>query len=145
MPTNLQCDDCPLEAAQVELLWEKTRQLRQFSDDQVNIKCVSEEEIRTQNRQYRGKDKATNVLTFSYPSTSSGQVSEHDVSLCLTVAQREAAEQGVQLRDYVALLLAHAFLHATGLDHERSRKEALATAEAEAQVLAHAGFLHISL
>jgi metalloprotein, YbeY/UPF0054 family len=138
MPVNLQCDESPLQVAEVERLWEEARQYRNFSDEQVNIRCVSAEEMRTLNGQYRGQDKATNVLTFSYPE-------EHDVALCLEVGRKEAAERGMSLRDYTALLLTHAFLHAAGLDHERSEREAEETKTAERIILERAGFSALSL
>jgi probable rRNA maturation factor len=130
----------PLQPEEVERLWQETIRIRTSLDAQVNIKCVSEDEMRTLNKQYRQKDAPTNVLTFSYPSTSSGQVGEHDIALCLPVAEQEAAARGVGLRDYVALLLVHAFLHAAGMDHERSEAEAHTTEQLEREILRAVGF-----
>lgn len=114
-------------------LWQAARAYRQFPDDRVNVRVVSTEEIRKLNKKYRGKDKATNVLTFSYDK-------EHDIALCLDVAEREAEEKRVGERDYVAWLLVHAFLHATGLDHERSEEEAREMEQAERDILTRAGY-----
>lgn len=118
--------------------------VRKFPDDQVNIKCVSPATMRTLNKRYRGKDAETNVLTFNY-GPAPGEVASHDIALCLPVAEREAGERGVALREYVALLLAHAFLHATGMDHEREDEEALHTRQMEKQILKSAGFPEASL
>lgn len=140
-----EAENLPLKLTEVERLWQETIRARDFPDETVNIKCVSPEQMRTLNKQYRGKDKMTNVLTFSYPSTGSGQASEYDIALCLSVAEREAGERGVSLRDYVALLLVHAFLHAAGMDHERSYEEARDTEQAERKILQAAGFQAASL
>jgi probable rRNA maturation factor len=72
-------------------------------------------------------------------------VQEHDVALCLSVAEREAAERQVPVRDYAAVLLVHAFLHACGLDHERSEAEAEKMAEAERSALQRCGFTAVGL
>lgn len=133
MPISLQDGDFPLPRKDVSRLWRETIAYRNFTDDQVNIKCVSLEEIRTLNKHYRRKDKPTNVLTFSYED-------EHDVVLCLPLAEAEASGRGVKLRDYAALLLVHAFLHATGMDHEQSEEEARQTGAAEQKILQAAGF-----
>lgn len=113
-------------------LWQATRTYRDFPDDQVNVRVVSENEIRELNKKYRGKDKSTNVLTFNYDG-------EHDIAVCLEVAQREAKEKGVSEWDYVAWLLVHAFLHATGMDHEKSEEEAREMEQAEREILTKAG------
>lgn len=114
-------------------LWQAVRAYRNFPDHQVNVRVVSETEIRELNKKYRGKDYSTNVLTFSYGP-------EHDIAVCLDMAQREASERGVEERDYVAWLLVHAFLHATGMDHTRSKEEARSMEKAEAEILTQAGF-----
>jgi probable rRNA maturation factor len=70
------------------------------------------------NREFRGRDYATNVLTFAYapaPRLSA------DIVLCLPVVRREAREQGKTLRQHLAHLVIHGVLHARGFDHERLR------------------------
>lgn len=138
-----EAENLPLKLTEVEQLWQETIRARDFPDETVNIKCVSPAEMRTLNRQYRGKDTTTNVLTFSYGPAC--EVASHDIALCLPVAQKEASERGVSLRDYVALLLVHAFLHAAGMDHERSYEEARDTEQAERKILQAAGFQAASL
>ena len=167
MPIELQCSDCQLTADEAARLWQETIAHQKYTDDEVTVRCVSEEEIHELNKRYRNKDKPTNVLTFSYPQQGVGtprdvprssksevgsdaneqhvSSSIHDIALCITVAEREAGERGVPLRDYVALLLVHAFLHATGLDHEASDTGAEMTAKAERAILEAAGFTAIAL
>ncbi|MEX1997255.1 MAG: rRNA maturation RNase YbeY [Candidatus Andersenbacteria bacterium] len=144
MPISLQCSTLPLTAKEVEQLWQAVITQRGFRDEVVAIRCISEAEIQQLNATYRGKNQPTNVLTFSYGQNDTwpGHDSDahHDVPLCLAVAKREAAARGLKLKDYAALLLVHAFLHITGMDHERSDQEALSTAEAERAILTTCGF-----
>lgn len=139
MPVTIQSDDSfILTDQEVERLWKYTREATSFADDEVTVRCVSEVEIKGLNRQYRQQAKPTNVLTFSYDN-------EHDVALCLPVAEQEAMEREVALRDYVALLLVHAFLHATGMDHEESPAAESETQELEKKILAQTGFTEFAL
>jgi len=145
MPVTVQCRNFVLSTSQVESLWSNVISCQEHGDDVVTVRCVSKEEIQRINREHRGVDRPTNVLTFSYlspstSSTSSGQASEHDVALCLSVAGEEAQVRKVLLKDYVALLLVHAFLHATGMDHERSPDAAQVMEGAEQIILQRSGF-----
>lgn len=128
MPVTIQCRKLPLNEGQVEWLWKEVIELSGCFDEVVTIKCVDEQEIRRLNKSYRGKDKSTNVLTFSYNG-------EHDVALCWEVAILEAELSKKNLKEYFAWLLVHAFLHAVGLDHERSKEEAKRMEKMEAAVL----------
>jgi len=149
MPIVLQCDTFPLSLEEVRRLWAETRAHQDFLDEQVSVRCVSEDEIRRLNKEYRDRDAPTNVLTFSYgdvgEATELPEGAEHDVALCLSVAEREAAQRSVELRDYVALLLVHALLHVAGMDHERSAAEERASRAAEQVILEQSGFMSQSL
>lgn len=128
----------PLSPEEVVRLWQETIKQREFSDETIVVRCVGMAEMQQLNNQYRHQDKPTNVLTFSYEG-------EHDVVLCLPVAQAEAAGLGRELRDYVALLLVHAFLHVTGLNHEKSEPEEAKTHDAEKKIMGAAGFAPLQL
>jgi probable rRNA maturation factor len=82
---------------------------------QITVRIVGEDEGRALNRDYRGKDDATNVLTFDYERTP---VVVADLVLCAPVLRREARELGVALEAHYAHLLVHGTLHAQGHDHE---------------------------
>jgi probable rRNA maturation factor len=90
---------------------------------QVTVRIVDAAEGRELNRGYRGKDYATNVLTFDY---------EHeplvvaDLVLCAPVVAAEARAQRLPVAQHYAHLLVHGTLHAQGYDHET---------EADAQVM----------
>lgn len=96
-------------------------------DALLNIRIVNAAEARTLNRDYRGRDYATNVLTFTY----GGKLVEADIVLCAQVVAREAREQGKPLAAHYAHLVVHGVLHALGHDHEKAgeakRMEALET------------------
>ena len=83
---------------------------------EVTVRIVGAEEGRALNRDFRGKDQATNVLTFDYQR---GPVVIADLVLCAPVVEREAAEQGKPLAAHYAHLLIHGALHAQGWDHGR--------------------------
>lgn len=84
-------------------------------DANITMRIVDEPEGRELNRNYRGKDYATNVLTFVYDDDKhlSG-----DVVICAPVVEREAAEQHKVLLAHYAHLTLHAALHLQGFEHE---------------------------
>ncbi len=98
-------------------------------DVQIALRIVDEIEGRALNQSYRGKDYATNVLTFVYDDTDPLY---GDVVICAPVVEREAREQGKDLLAHYAHLTLHAALHLQGYDHENARDaeemEALETA-----------------
>lgn len=98
-------------------------------DVSMTLRIVDEIEGRELNKAYRGKDYATNVLTFVYDEE--GFLSG-DVVICAPVVEREAAEQGCDLLSHYAHLAIHAVLHLQGYDHEEEldaeEMEALETA-----------------
>ena len=91
------------------------------SDAELAVRIVDAEEGRALNRDFRGRDYATNVLTFDY---AKAPVVHADLVLCAPVVEREAAEQGETIAAHYAHLLVHGTLHAQGWDHERARRQA---------------------
>ncbi|WP_283743031.1 rRNA maturation RNase YbeY [Sideroxydans sp. CL21] len=87
-------------------------------DVQMALRIVNEAEGRALNRSYRGKDYATNVLTFVYDDALPIY---GDVVICAPVVAREAREQGKDLLAHYAHLTLHAALHLQGYDHEKKR------------------------
>ncbi len=84
---------------------------------QISVRIVDEAEGRRLNREYRGKDYATDVLTFAYAAEP---VVVADVVLCAPVVERDARALGLPLAHHYAHLLVHGTLHAQGFDHERA-------------------------
>ena len=87
---------------------------------QVTVRFVAETEARRLNREFRGRDYATNVLTFIYETHPLAG----DVVICASVVAREARAQGKETRAHYAHLVVHGLLHLQGYDHERSDREA---------------------
>jgi probable rRNA maturation factor len=106
-------------------------------DGEIAVRIVGEEEGRELNRQYRGKDYATNVLTFDYTVEP---VVGADLVLCGPVVEREAREQGKTLEAHYAHLLVHGTLHAQGYDHETGDRDALEMEALEILLLGSLGY-----
>jgi probable rRNA maturation factor len=103
---------------------------------EISVRIVDEHEGRALNRDYRGKDYATNVLTFDYAHEP---VVAADLVLCAPVVEREAKDQGISVADHYAHLLVHGSLHAQGWDHEQP-DEAEAMEARESELLLAMGF-----
>lgn len=102
---------------------------------EVSILLTDDAEQRALNRQWRGIDKPTNVLSFPgfEPGTPvSGMLG--DISLARETVEREAAEQGISFADHFSHLVVHGFLHILGYDHV-AENEALEMEGLETQIL----------
>lgn len=96
---------------------------------QLCVRFVGLEEGHELNKTYRGKDYATNVLTFDYQHEPTA---EADIVICTPVLEREAKEQNKTFRSHLAHLLVHSTLHAQGWDHETDEEaEVMETRECE--------------
>jgi probable rRNA maturation factor len=86
---------------------------------ELSLRVVDEPEGRALNRDYRGKDYATNVLSFpaDLPSRPGPRLLG-DIALCAPVVAREAAEQDKSLTAHYAHLSVHGVLHLLGYDHQ---------------------------
>jgi probable rRNA maturation factor len=106
------------------------------SPAEITVRIVGADEGRTLNRDYRGKDYATNVLTFDYEHAP---VVVADLVLCAPVVAQEARAQRISLADHYAHLLVHGALHAQGHDHEDDAQAAAMEAR-ESQLLRALGY-----
>ena len=106
------------------------------ADAEITVRIVDAEEGQVLNREYRGKDYATNVLTFDYATEP---VVMADLVLCAPVVAREAKEQMKTLAAHYAHLLVHGTLHAQGWDHETGEADAEAMEAREIEILAGLG------
>jgi probable rRNA maturation factor len=112
---------------------------RRGSRRQVNIALLDETEARALNRRDRGKDHATNVLSYRYEPLPGEQTALlGDLALCAAVVSREAAEQRKPLRHHYAHLTVHGVLHLLGHDHD-SEAEAKRMEALERRILAGFG------
>ncbi|MDB5879814.1 MAG: ybeY [Variovorax sp.] len=105
-------------------------------DGEITVRIVGAEEGRRLNLEFRGKDYATNVLTFDYAQEP---VVTADLVLCAPVVAREAEEQGKPLAAHYAHLLVHGALHAQGWDHETGDADAEEMEAYEIEILAELG------
>jgi probable rRNA maturation factor len=103
---------------------------------QITIRLVESEEGRVLNNDYRGKDYATNVLSFPYETKPTVQ---GDLVICPAVVAREAAEQGKPLAAHYAHLTVHGILHLQGRDHDNEH-DAQAMEDEERKILAALGY-----
>ena len=88
-------------------------------DAELTLRFVGAAEARRLNREFRGSDYATNVLTFDYQHAP---VVRADIVLCVPVVRREAREQRKGFREHLAHLVVHGVLHAQGHDHDRASR-----------------------
>ena len=109
------------------------------------IRIVDAKEGRALNRHYRGKDYATNVLSFPADAAEGVKLPKGvkmpllgDLVICAPVVAREAKEQGKALNDHYAHLTVHGALHLLGWDHEDDR-EAECMEALEREILAGLG------
>jgi probable rRNA maturation factor len=103
---------------------------------EITVRIVDAEEGRALNRDFRGKDYATNVLTFDYAHEP---VVHADLILCAPVVEAEAKQQKITLEAHYAHLLVHGTLHAQGHDHEDD-DEAREMESLETAILARLGY-----
>ncbi|BBP05890.1 endoribonuclease YbeY [Sulfuriferula plumbiphila] len=105
-------------------------------DAEITIRLVNEQEGHALNRDYRGRDYATNVLSFVY---ASAPVVSGDLVLCAPVVSREALQQGKSAIAHYAHLIVHGVLHLHGLDHEND-DDAQAMEARETEIITALGF-----
>jgi len=103
---------------------------------EVTIRLVEADEGQSLNNEYRGKDYATNVLSFPYEIEP---VTQGDLVICPSVVAREAQEQGKPLDAHYAHLTVHGMLHLQGWDHEDD-DEAQDMEDQEREILAALGY-----
>jgi probable rRNA maturation factor len=96
----------------------------------ISISLVDDAEIQTLNREHRGKDKPTDVLSF--PLDPSADVPERllgDIVISIDTARRQAADYDAPLQNELYRLLIHGVLHVLGHDHEDSEERQAMEAE----------------
>ena len=96
---------------------------------EVEVLLADDRRLRQLNRDFRGKNKATDVLSFPAAEELRGSHAG-DLAISLETAAQQAAEHGHNLRDEVRILLLHGVLHLLGMDHEADAGE-MAEREAE--------------
>jgi len=108
---------------------------------EIAVRVVGTGESRELNRQWRGKDKPTNVLSFPAPEQSRrGKPHDYrlplgDLVICADVVRREAMRDGKTVEAHWAHMVIHGALHLAGYDHEVGQRERLRMERREITVL----------
>ena len=101
----------------------------EFTDKELSISCVSEKEIKLLNKKYRGKDEATNVLSFGVDELLTKNLLIGDIVLCIEIIKKEAKEYSKDFENRLKHMIIHGFLHLLNFnheeEHERSKMEDL--------------------
>jgi probable rRNA maturation factor len=105
-------------------------------DARITVRIVGRAEGRALNRDYRGRDYATNVLTFVFRDAPPF---EGDLALCAPVIEREARSGRISVAAHYAHLVVHGVLHLQGYDHE-SGADARVMERRESRVMAGLGY-----
>ena len=114
-------------------------QAAQLAPAELTLRFVDAAEGRALNREYRGKDYATNVLTFAYTEEGNDvDIVRADIVLCTDVLLKEAAEQGLSVEQHAAHLVVHGVLHAQGYDHDED-EDAAEMEQLETDILTRLG------
>jgi len=90
---------------------------------EVSIYLTDDETIRLLNKNFRGKDKATDVLSFIYDEQVGGYKLLGEIVISIDTAKRQAKELGHSLEEEIKRLLVHGFVHLLGYDHELGKEE----------------------
>jgi probable rRNA maturation factor len=108
--------------------------------DSITVVLTGDEEIQELNRQYRGLDAPTDVLSFQagYLDPEDGSTYLGDIVLSISQAQAQAQSRGHSLADEIQLLVVHGVLHLLGYDHADPQEKARMWA-AQAEILAQLG------
>ncbi len=87
-------------------------------DAEVSLLFCDDTRMRALNRDFRGKDNPTNVLSFPGPDLPEPTPVLGDIALGYETIRREAQEQGKSFADHARHMIVHGFLHLRGYDHE---------------------------
>ncbi len=111
-------EDSNLPSQQQFETWINAALLKEYEQLEQLLRITDGAEIQTLNKEYRGKDKVTNILSFS---AEQYEFLEYDclgdLVVCASVVAKEAADQNKQLHDHWAHLIVHGMLHLQGFDH----------------------------
>lgn len=116
---QIACDEAPgLPTEQDFETWLAAALEGERDETEVTVRLVDEAESQALNRDYRGKDKPTNVLSFPFEAPPGIALPLlGDLVICRQVVEREAAEQNKPLQAHWAHMVVHGCLHLLGFDH----------------------------
>ena len=101
----------------------KIMKILDCADKEISLSFVDDEKIKQLNKQYLGKDKATNVLSFSLLEGEYGNINPQilgDIIVSVETAQRNALYGNLTIDQEIYFLIIHGILHLLGYDHENT-------------------------
>lgn len=107
-------------------------------DAELSVLFIGDRAMRTLNRHYRGRDRTTDVLSFSLREGRFGGVQPDmlgDIVISVPVARQQAVDAGLTLQQELERLLVHGLLHLVGYDHERGAADARSMRRKEQSLL----------
>ncbi len=133
---DLQNDQALPDVPDISLFerWVRAALLKPRDGLEQTVRIVDEAESRQLNRDYRGRDKPTNVLSFpaELPEDLLGYPCLGDLVICAPVVAAEAREQGKPVQAHWAHMVVHGMLHLQGHDHQTAEEaEAMESLEIE--------------
>ena len=103
----------------------KVLKILDCADKEISLSFVDDENIKQLNKQYLGKDKATNVLSFSLQEGEYGDINPQilgDIIISVETAQRDALYGRLTIAQEIDFLIIHGILHLLGYNHENTTK-----------------------
>jgi probable rRNA maturation factor len=107
----------------------------------VDVTFVTRVKMKSLNRKFRGKNAATDVLSFPALEVFARQGHLGDLVICAPILEEQAKRIGHSAKQELHVLLVHGLLHLLGYDHERSRRESSEMAKWESQILGEIGLI----
>lgn len=116
---------CPFPEEKIKAVVKQAEKIEPKIKGEVEINVVNDVFIKNINKQYRGRNKVTDVLSFAWSETRavSGIKNLGQIFICLPRIKRQAKECGVEAKEEFTRMLAHGLLHLVGYDHEKGEKE----------------------
>lgn len=96
------------------------------ADKEISLSFVDDENIKQLNKQYMGRDKATNVISFSLREGEYGNINPQilgDIIISIETAQRDAIKENLTVTQGLEFLIIHGILHLLGYNHENTTKK----------------------
>jgi len=116
------------EKGKVRIRWvrdivSKLLEIRGLEGIEISVYLTDDNTIKLLNKNFRGKDKATDVLSFTYNEQVGGYKLLGEIAISIDTAKRQAKELGHSLEEEIKRLLVHGFVHLLGYDHELGEEE----------------------
>lgn len=126
------------EGAALKKKIKKALKMLGLKEKLLSVHLCDDAEIKSMNKKFRKKNKATDVLSFEAAMDAGDPFMEHvlgDIVISVDTAKRQAQTAGHSLLEELTVLFVHGLLHVLGYDHERGDEESVMQAEAELFVL----------